>query len=81
MKPLDSLEQSDIQHVKLVCFDFDGVFTDNSVYVSEDGVESVRCSRADGIGLTKLRSIGIQILVLSTEINPVVGRRCDKLQL
>jgi len=27
-------------------------FTDNTVYVTQDGVESVRCWRSDGIGLT-----------------------------
>ena len=30
---------------KMIIFDFDGVFTDNLVYVLEDGREMVRCSR------------------------------------
>ena len=33
-----------VRAVKLVAFDFDGVFTDNSVYVFEDGSEAVRCA-------------------------------------
>jgi len=68
-----------IKKIQLVVFDFDGVFTDNTVYVFEDGREAVQCNRADGIGLKKLISMGIEPLVLSTEINPVVSARCRKL--
>jgi YrbI family 3-deoxy-D-manno-octulosonate 8-phosphate phosphatase len=67
--------------VALVVFDFDGVFTDNTVWVSEDGKESVRCWRSDGLGLEKLRTSGLPVWVLSTEINPAVAHRCKKLQL
>ena len=59
-----------IARVDLVVFDFDGVFTDNAVYVSQDGVESVRCSRSDGIGLRKLDRLGVDNMVLSTETKP-----------
>lgn len=64
-----------------VVLDFDGVFTDNHVLVSEDGTESVSCNRADGLGLDYLRQTGIPLLVLSTERNAVVAARCRKLQL
>lgn len=65
--------------VKLVVFDFDGVFTDNTVYVSQDGVETVRCWRGDGLGLAKLRQAGIPTMIVSTEANPVVTARSTKL--
>ena len=67
--------------VRLVVFDFDGVFTDNTVYVTQNGVESVRCWRSDGLGLARLRSIGIETFIISTEINPVVTARAQKLKL
>jgi len=67
--------------VKLLVFDFDGVFTDNHVYVSQDGTESVSCWRGDGLGLSKIRQLGIPIWVISTEKNPVVSARCKKLQI
>jgi YrbI family 3-deoxy-D-manno-octulosonate 8-phosphate phosphatase len=70
-----------LKTVRLVAFDFDGVFTDNSVFITQDGIESVRCSRSDGIGLERLQSIGIKIIIISTEINPVVGLRAKKLKL
>ena len=67
--------------VGLVVFDFDGVFTDNSVYVTEDGVESVRCWRSDGLGLSRLRSINVKTFIISTETNPVVMARAKKLNV
>jgi 3-deoxy-D-manno-octulosonate 8-phosphate phosphatase KdsC-like HAD superfamily phosphatase len=39
-----------IRKIRLVAFDFDGVFTDNMVYVFQNGTEAVRSSRGDGIG-------------------------------
>ena len=67
--------------VQLVAFDFDGVFTDNAVYVSQDGNETVRCWRGDGLGLARLRSVGVPIFIVSTEVNPVVGIRARKLKI
>jgi len=70
-----------IRKIRLIGFDFDGVFTDNMVYVSEDGSEAVRCSRGDGIGLQKLKHLGIEAVIISTESNPVVSARARKLQI
>jgi len=65
--------------IKFLAFDFDGVFTDNLVYTSETGEESVACWRSDGLGLAKIKELGIPIWVISTEKNPVVTKRCEKL--
>jgi len=67
--------------VDLVVFDFDGVMTDNTVWVLQDGTEAVRCHRGDGLGISRLRQAGFSALVLSTETNPVVSARCAKLGL
>ena len=45
------------QNAKCIFFDFDGVFTDNKVLVSEEGKESVLCSREDGMGIGLLLSL------------------------
>jgi N-acylneuraminate cytidylyltransferase len=66
---------------RLVVFDFDGVLTDNRVWVDEHGHEVVACNRSDGMGLDRLRRLGLNLLVLSTEANPVVAARCRKLGL
>ena len=70
-----------IGRIRLVAFDFDGVFTDNMVYVFEDGTEAVRCTRSDGIGLQKLKQAGIETVIISTEANPVVSARARKLKI
>lgn len=61
--------------------DFDGVHTDDTATVDSEGRESVRVSREDGMGVSRLRRAGIPMLILSTEQNPVVARRAEKLQV
>jgi N-acylneuraminate cytidylyltransferase len=61
--------------------DFDGVHTDDRVYLSQDGVESVQVSREDGMGIALARRAGLKLLILSTEVNPVVAARASKLQM
>ncbi len=75
------IDHQTLASVELIAFDFDGVFTDNAVYVNEDGVESVRCWRSDGLGLARLRSVGVRAFVISTETNPVVTIRTNKLKV
>lgn len=65
---------------RLVLCDFDGVLTDDRVWTDQDGVESVVCSRGDGLGLSLLRE-EYAVAVISTEVNPVVARRCAKLEV
>lgn len=61
--------------------DFDGVHTDDTATVDSEGRESVRVSREDGMGVSRLRRAGIPMLILSTEQNPVVARRAEKLKV
>ena len=70
-----------LQVVRLAVFDFDGVFTDNSVWVDQDGTESVRCCRADGFGLARLREVGVDAVILTTETVPVAVARAKKLDV
>ena len=70
-----------LARVRLVVFDFDGVFTDNRVWTNEHGEESVACSRSDGLGLRRLDEVGVAALIVSTETNPVVSARARKLGL
>jgi YrbI family 3-deoxy-D-manno-octulosonate 8-phosphate phosphatase len=62
-----------------ILLDFDGVLTDNKVYVSQDGTEAVACSRSDGLAMEALRSQGMSVCIVSREKNPVVKARGDKL--
>ena len=78
---IDPILMEKIHKIRLVAFDFDGVFTDNMVYVFQDGSEAVRCNRSDGIGLQKLKKLGIEAVIISTESNPVVSARAQKLKI
>ena len=73
--------EADLAAVRFIAFDFDGVFTDNHVYVAQDGTELVRCWRGDGIGLRALQRLGIGTAIISTEVNPVVTARSRKLEI
>lgn len=77
---INNIEEK-LKKVKLLAMDFDGVMTDGCVYVSQDGVESVRCSRKDGLGIELLKKYGITAVVISKEVNPVVTVRCKKLNI
>lgn len=65
--------------IKLFVSDFDGVMTDDYVYVDMQGKEEVRVSRADGMAINILKEASIETVVISTEENPVVRVRCEKL--
>ncbi len=78
---LDAGLSARISTVRLIAFDFDGVFTDNFVYTFQDGREAVRSWRGDGLGLEKLNRVGLAVIILSTESNPVVTARADKLKV
>ena len=77
MKKFNSLMNSII----LIVYDFDGVMTDNKVYVDQHGNEMVQVNRADGLGISEIRKLGIQQIILSTETNTVVSARAKKLNL
>ena len=70
-----------LDRIELVAFDFDGVLTDNRVYVFEDGREAVVCNRADGLAFDMFRTAGMPTLILSTERNTVVAARAAKLRI
>ncbi|MAI75976.1 MAG: hypothetical protein CBC25_02275 [Pelagibacteraceae bacterium TMED65] len=67
---------------KALIMDFDGVHTDNKVYLDSNGDELVLCSRSDGMGLKQLKeNSGIKLLIISNEQNQVVQKRATKLNI
>ena len=73
--------------IHTIIFDFDGVFTDNKVWIDQSGCEFVRCDRADGLAFDLLRGFIAQnhwcltYFILSKEKNPVVSARARKLRV
>jgi YrbI family 3-deoxy-D-manno-octulosonate 8-phosphate phosphatase len=68
-----------LERIRLAIFDFDGVFTDNRVWLNERGEEALAFSRSDGLGLRRLDEVGVQYLIVSMERNAIVGARAQKL--
>ena len=71
----------DFSKVRLLVYDCDGVLTDNQVYVSEDGREYASFNRGDGYGIRMIKELGIEQIILSTETNPIVVQRANKLKI
>jgi YrbI family 3-deoxy-D-manno-octulosonate 8-phosphate phosphatase len=67
--------------VRLLVLDFDGVLTDNRVWVNQDGGEMVVANRSDSLGIRQLRQAGVETVVISLETNPVVAARCRKMNV
>ena len=70
-----------IDDIDVFVFDFDGVLTNNLVYLNQEGLESVVCSRADGLAFDVLRKLNKPAFILSTEKNSVVEMRAKKLKI
>ena len=70
-----------VTDIDIIVYDFDGVMTNNRVIIFQDGTEAVIVNRADGLGVERLRALGIPQLILSTETNPIVKTRAAKLHL
>ncbi|TXS56574.1 acylneuraminate cytidylyltransferase [Streptomyces sp. t39] len=78
---LDTAALPTHEDVDAVVLDFDGTQTDDRVLIDADGREIVAVHRGDGLGVARLRGAGLELLILSTEQNPVVAARARKLQV
>ena len=67
------------EKIDLIICDFDGVITDNRVWIDQNGKESVAAYRSDSIRIRELREKGIEVLILSSEPNRVVEVRAKKM--
>ncbi|MDC3119227.1 HAD hydrolase family protein [Prochlorococcus sp. AH-716-K03] len=70
-----------------IIFDFDGVFTNNKVYINQEGDELIKCDRGDGLAFDILRNFiikyswDLEYFILSKEQNVVVEKRAEKLKI
>jgi YrbI family 3-deoxy-D-manno-octulosonate 8-phosphate phosphatase len=70
-----------LSEIRLVVFDFDGVFTDNRVWTNERGEESIACWRGDSLGLRRLDEVGVDCFVITQEWNEAVPARARKISI
>jgi N-acylneuraminate cytidylyltransferase len=67
------------ENIDLIVYDFDGVMTDNRVLTLQDGSEAVFANRSDGLAINRIKAFGIPQVIVSTEENPVVEARAQKI--
>lgn len=67
--------------VKMIISDFDGVMTDNCIYISEDLSISRKVNFKDVMGVSILRKAGIDLAFISGEKNPVMDLLAEKFNL
>lgn len=75
------LLQQKAAKIKLVLTDSDGVLTDNGVYYGEHGEVMKRFSIRDGMGVERLKNIGIDTGIITGETSPSVRSRAAKLKI
>lgn len=71
---LDNLDK-----LRLVAFDVDGVFTDGRFYLSDDGIEIKAFNTQDGYGVRRLLEAGVAVAVISGRKSQAVTRRMSEL--
>lgn len=73
----------DIEHkasqVRLVIFDVDGVLTDGSLFIGDDGQEYKAFNSKDGLGMSLLQQSGVQIAIITARSSKVVNIRMQTL--
>ena len=70
-----------LKNLDTIFFDFDGVLTDNKVYINQQGEEMVQCNRADGLAFEVIKKLKINCFILSTENSDIVLTRAKKLKI
>ena len=70
-----------LKQVKLLISDVDGVFTDGSLYIGNNGGEFKRFNVLDGAGVALLRAAGIPMAIISGRHSAVTLHRMQELGL
>tara|TARA_B100000579_G_scaffold435300_1_gene458207 strand:- start:436 stop:900 length:465 start_codon:yes stop_codon:yes gene_type:complete len=72
---------SELKNIQLIVYDFDGVMTNNKVYIDNNGNELVQVNRSDGLAVSEIKRLGVNQIIISTEKNLVVAKRANKLNI
>lgn len=67
--------------VKLVIFDVDGVLTDGSLFLGDDGQEYKAFNSQDGHGMKMLKRTGVEIGIITGRTSQVVIHRAENLSI
>ncbi|NPB07023.1 MAG: HAD hydrolase family protein [Aquificae bacterium] len=69
------------RRVKLLVSDADGVLTDGTLYYGPEGERLKAFSVLDGVGVSLIKSLGIELVVVSGRSSPALKKRLEELGL
>ena len=64
-----------INQITTIFFDVDGIFTDGSLYILENGINMTKFNVHDGMGCILLKEIGVDLLILTARHSDAIVRR------
>lgn len=73
--------QDRARRVRLLCVDVDGVLTDAGMYYGPDGEVLKKFNTRDGMGLARVREVGVAVAIISGEESAIVHARAAKLKI
>lgn len=74
---MDAFERA--KKIKLAIFDVDGVMTDGSLYLTDDGQEYKAFNSLDGHGMKMLNRSGVELAIITGRASQVVALRAINL--
>lgn len=73
--------QDRARKVRLLCVDVDGVLTDAGMYYGPDGEVLKKFNTRDGMGLARVREVGVSVAIISGEDSAIIHARAAKLKI
>jgi 3-deoxy-D-manno-octulosonate 8-phosphate phosphatase (KDO 8-P phosphatase) len=67
------------RNIRLMIFDVDGVLTDGSLFLGDDGQEYKAFNSLDGHGIKMLKNSGVEIAIITGRTSKVVVNRAQNL--
>ncbi len=67
------------KQIRLIIFDVDGVLTDSSLFLGDDGQEYKAFNSRDGLGMKLLQKSGVEIGIITGRTSNVVALRMESL--
>jgi 3-deoxy-D-manno-octulosonate 8-phosphate phosphatase (KDO 8-P phosphatase) len=65
--------------IKLIVFDVDGIMTDGTLYLADDGQEIKGFNSLDGHGLKMLKNSGVELAIITGRVSQLVSHRARNL--
>ena len=81
MKEKSMINKKNAGAIELIATDIDGVWTDAKMYYTDDGDFMKAFSTYDGMAVSLLNKISINVAILTSENSNIVKRRAKKLNI